>query len=94
MKSFMALGGKLNPASIKKFLTDENAIFSGFLFLTGVFAALIATDAYLFYTVRRRETARPPVPVSAGAFTSQDIDEAIKLIDRRKQEYEALMNAK
>lgn len=94
MKSLLTLLGKLNPAGVKKYLTDENVIFASVLFLVGVFAALIATDGYLFYTVRRREAATPPLSVPVAAFTPQDIDETIKLINRREQEYNALLNAK
>lgn len=75
-------------------MTHENIIFAGALFLAAVFILLVAVDAYLFYTVRSREAAALPPPVPPAALTPQEIDEVIKLIDRRAQEYEALVNAK
>lgn len=94
MKSLLVLSRKLNPAGIKKYLTDENVIFAGVLFLMGVFAVLIATDTYLFYTVRVREAIGEPPSASVPVLTAEDIDAAIMLIDRRAKEYEALLNPK
>lgn len=69
-------------------------IFVGVLFLAIVFLALVAVDAYLFYTVRKREAAVSSPSAPAAVLTSQEIDQAIKLIDQRNQEYQALLNAK
>lgn len=94
MKFSFALFRKLKPAGGKGIMTYENAIFAGALFLAAVFVLLVAVDAYLFYTVRSREAAALPPPVPPATLTSQEIDEVIELIDRRAQEYKALLNTK
>ncbi len=94
MKFSFALSKKFNPSGVKKHLTEANIIFGGALFLAMVFLALMAVDAYLFYAARGRESGAPPPSASPPAFTPQDIDEAIKLIDQRAQEYQALLEKK
>ncbi|MFY9462950.1 MAG: hypothetical protein WAP52_02055 [Candidatus Sungiibacteriota bacterium] len=94
MESFQTLFKKLKPAGIKKLLTDANMIFASVLFLACVFLAMVAVDAYLFYTVRTSETAALPPPAPPAALSAKDIDEVIKLIDQREQEYQALLNSK
>jgi len=94
MKFSFALFRKLKPAGVKKIITDANMIFAGTVFLAVVFLAMIAIDAYLFYAVRTRETAPLPPAASPAVLASQEIDEVITLIDRRAEEYQALLNAK
>ncbi len=94
MKFSFTLFKKLRSGGRTGLFTDANIIFGGVLFLMIVFLALVAVDAYLFYTVRGRESEILPPPAPPAAVTPQEIDEAIKLIDRRAQEYQALLNPK
>jgi len=94
MKFSFTLLKKLKPAGIKNVLTRANVIFTGALFLVIAFIIFIAVDAYLFFTVRTRESGTASPRASSVTLTSQDIDEAIKLIDQREQEYQALLNPK
>ncbi len=94
MKFSFALFKKLKPAGIKALLTDANIICAGVLSLAVFFVVLIAIDAYLFYAVRNRESEAVPSPAPTAALAAREIDDAIKLVDQRAKEYEALLNAK
>lgn len=70
-----------------------DVMFGGMIFLIGTFLLLLAVDGYLFYQVRIRERA-PPAPVQdAVMLLPREIDEVIRLLDQRAQEFQALLGS-
>lgn len=92
MEFFFAVFKKINLGRIKTLLSDANWIVGAVVFLVIVFLALVSIDAYLFYGVRTREAQVAPLSVPLPVLSAYEIDETVKLMDRREQEYQALVN--
>lgn len=94
MKFFSRLFKKLKPAGVKNVLMDANIIFGAALLLLAVLAGLIVVDGYLFYTLRQSERATRVVAGSraaSSALSEQEIEDTIRLLDQRSEEYQSLL---
>jgi hypothetical protein len=71
-------------------MTDANMAVAGLVAVAAVFFALIAMDAYLFYTVRMNEYALLSLPDVSPIFSAQEIDAVVTLMDAHAEQYRAL----
>ena len=85
---------KLETKNLRKLLSHfgrDEFIILGVIILALFLAALIIFDAYFFYTSLKAEKEVVQAPHKITTLTSVEIDEAIKVLDERQQEFNRIL---
>ena len=65
----------------------------GLASLACALVCLLAIDGYLFYTVRTRSASRQESGNASAKFSPDELDEVLRLLDQREQEFTSLLQA-